>query len=289
MAYVAPTLAPARKTRTVSACCTMRPRALSRRESLAVGCAAACGVLLRSREARAADASEASGAATSAGEGAEPSANASQNGYLTRSGLKYIDFVEGQGERPRWGDYVRIQYVAYTVSPDGSALQKEDTSYGRREGAGFLIHHGNGEMVLGLEEALHSMAVGGRRRAIVPADLAYNDIDLGPVPAATWRRRRFAQHLSESDGTVVFDIELLAVERDPDNRGFYDDQVPDDSELIEMAEKSRLEYAEKVKKAGLEAPDPDKEYAPYLLGDERAYPFSPYVAPGLPRPGATDD
>lgn len=184
-------------------------------------------------------------------------------GVLTRSGLKYIDFVSGSGTRPRWGDFVRIQYVAYTITPDGSALRKEHSTYSSNDA--YLIHHGNGEMVLGLEEALHSMSVGGRRRVIVPPQLAYNDIDLGPVPPADWKRRRFARHLAEGDGTVVFDVEMLDVFKDPDDRGFYKDETPTDEELEQVAVKAREEYAEELKKLGMEAPDPNVPIAEYKL------------------------
>lgn len=238
---------------------------MSRRNALSIACGVAAAVLLR-HDTLEVDA-----------------APAFTNAYVTQSGLKFVDFEEGKGPRPKWGDIIRIQYVAYTISPDGNSLVKEDSSYGRNRDEGFFIHHGNGEMVLGLEEALHSMAVGGRRRAIIPPDLAYNDIDLGPVPPAAWTRRKFSQHLSNGDGTVVFDIELLSVAPDPDDRGYYDDLTPDDDELVELADNAAREYADKLRELGLPPPDPDAPTSPYLAGDEEAYPYSPYVTPGLPR------
>jgi len=211
-----------------------------------------------------------------------------ESGFQTRSGLKYIDFDVGTGDRPKWGEYVRIHYVMYSISKDGLSLQKEDGTYGKMKD-GYLIHHGNGEMILGLEEAVHSMNVGGRRRAIIPPLLAYIDSDLGPVPAVTRDRNRFSERLSDGDGTVVMDIELLGTMPDPDDRGFYDDLQPTDGEIIEMAAKSRQEYADKLRAAGLTPPDPDTPVTPYELPDKRAYPYSPYATPGLPRPDMKDD
>ncbi len=253
-------------TRTTPTCCESNGRTISRRHALALFCSAAAAAVSRP----------------------PPNANADeepptpQSGYLTKSGLKYVDFNVGTGERPSWGDYVTIHYVAYTISPDGKTLQKEHTTYGKTDG--FLIHHGNGEMILGLEEAIHSMQVGGKRRAIIPPLLAYNDIDLGPVPPESWVRRRFSKHLQEGDGSVVFDIELLAVKPNPLDRGYYQDLQLTEEEEISAARQSAAEYAEECRKAGIDPPDPDTPYAPYMLGDEREFPYSPYVSPGLPRP-----
>lgn len=162
---------------------------------------------------------------------------ATAKGFLTRSGLKYVDFAVGEGDTPKWGDYVNVHYVTYTVSPDGTELRKMDSTYDRGNN-GYLLHHGNGELVLGFEEALHTMRPGGRRRAIVPQQLAYNKTDLGPVPLSDRSRRKFSAALDESGGVVVFDIELRKVWEDPDDRGYYTDLTPSDEEIIEMFQNS---------------------------------------------------
>lgn len=151
-------------------------------------------------------------------------------GFQSRSGLKYFDFSSGDGPTPKWGDFINIQYVAYTISPSGESLVQQDSSYdlGRD---GYLVHHGNGQLILGLEEALHSMSVGGRRRAIIPRNLAYFKSDLGPVPSRDSSRRKFSRALSQGDGTVVFDIEVLKIYKDPDDRGYYNDLTPTEDEV----------------------------------------------------------
>lgn len=154
-------------------------------------------------------------------------------GYLTQSGLKYFDFNVGEGPPPKWGDYVLIKYTSYTITPSGDALVQHDTSDKYFEG-GYLIHHGNGEQVFGLEEAIHSMGVGGRRRAIVPRKIAYSNANLGPVPRSDRKRRQFSKALQEGDGSVVFDIELVKKWDDPDDRGYYTDLTPTDEELMEI-------------------------------------------------------
>ena len=260
-----------RRARTSSSCCEQKQSSVTRRHALALFCSSAIAAVLHQSpsNANAADTNNET----------NPT-----KGFLTKSGLKYVDFQVGTGERPSWGNYVLIHYVAYTISPDGKSLQKEHSTYDDRTD-GFLIHHGNGEMILGVEEAIHSMQVGGKRRAIIPPILSYIDFDLGPVFPYARERRRFRDHLKGGDGTVVFDIELLRVMEDPIDRGYYEDvQLESEEEEIELAQRAAAEYAEECRKAGVEPPDPKAPYTPYALGDDRIFPYSPYVAPGLPRP-----
>lgn len=153
-------------------------------------------------------------------------------GFQSKTGLKYFDFVRGDGPTPTWGDLVNIHYVAYTISASGDSLVKQDSSYDSKHT--YLLHHGNGEQILGLEEAIHSMNVGGRRRAIMSRDLAYYMTDLGPVPTSDFARKRFSKALENGDGTVVFDIELVAITADPDDRGYYNDLTPTEEEVRAM-------------------------------------------------------
>lgn len=155
-------------------------------------------------------------------------------GFMTNSGLKYFDFEIGEGPTPKWGDMVNIKYVAYTITPSGDALVKQDSSDGYGKKYGYLIHHGNGEQIFGLEEAIHSMSAGGRRRAIIPQPIAYSNSNLGPVPASDRKRRKFSEALQEGDGTVVFDIEVIRIWKDPDDRGYYDDLTPTREEMLEI-------------------------------------------------------
>ena len=81
------------------------------------------------------------------------------SGFQTRSGLQYIDFREGTGESPRFGQLIRFHYVGYTI--EGSSLRVFDSSYERTKP--YFTKHGNGLTCQGIEEALHTMAKGGRR------------------------------------------------------------------------------------------------------------------------------
>lgn len=258
--------------------CSLNNTQISRRAVLSLLCGAAVSGLLRIDRVEAGDELIAANTTNRRRNEESPS-----TGYITRTGLKYVDFEEGKGLQPKWGDYVRIHYVAYSISPDGSSLQKEDSTYGRYGNQGYLIHHGNGEMILGLEEAIHSMRVGGRRRAIIPPKLAYIDFDLGPIPPSTRARRRFAEHIAQTDGTVVYDLELLDSKPDIDNRGYYDDLQPTDEEMKQMSREASDWYAEQVRAKGLEPPDPNKPFSEYQLGDPQVLDSS-YAAPAIERP-----
>lgn len=119
-----------------------------------------------------------------------------ETGYVTKSGLRYFDFLVGSGDRvPAWGDLLTVSYVLYTVSPSGDRLDVADSTYARNKT--MLIHHGNGQTILGVEEALHGMRVGGRRRVVIPPALGYTNAGLGPVPPRTTKRRALNKALNE--------------------------------------------------------------------------------------------
>ncbi|KAI0565058.1 amine oxidase [Gracilaria domingensis] len=159
-------------------------------------------------------------------------------GFQTISGLKFFDFSVGDGPTPQWGDILNIHYVLYTIKPSGDALVKHDSTYDRGN-HGYLIHHGNGEHVLGLEEALHTMRAGGKRRAIVPLRIGYSKSGFAPIPLKFRRRKAFIDAINSGDGTVVFDIELRTISKDPDDRGYYTDITPTDEEIIQIFEEQR--------------------------------------------------
>jgi len=119
-----------------------------------------------------------------------------ETGFVTKSGLRYFDFAVGSGDRrPVWGDYLTVSYVLYTVSPEGDRLDVADSTYARKQH--MLVHHGNGQTILGVEEALHGMRAGGRRRVVIPPSLGYTNSGLGPVPPRTTKRRALNKTLNE--------------------------------------------------------------------------------------------
>lgn len=109
----------------------------------------------------------------------------------TGSGLKYIDIEEGTGIVPATGQRVSVHYTGWLES-DGS---KFDSSLDR--GQPFEFTFGQGNVIAGWDEGLATMKVGGKRRLIVPGDLAYGAGGYPPVIPA--------------NATLIFDVELLDV------------------------------------------------------------------------------
>jgi hypothetical protein len=166
-------------------------------------------------------------------------------GYVSPSGLRYFDFEVGTGARPKWGDFLTLNFAMYTIAPDGESLRLAESTFTDRKRT-LLVHHGNGRTVLGVEEALHSMRVGGRRRVIVPENLGYVNPGLGPIPSAARKRSKFFEDLRSTGGTAVFDVQIVALApNDDDPFGYYSDETPSPEELTEILGKA---YDENVAK-----------------------------------------
>jgi peptidylprolyl isomerase len=108
----------------------------------------------------------------------------------TSSGLKYIDLVEGKGASPRQGQTVIVHYTG--TLENGT---KFDSSVDRGQPITFPI--GTGRVIKGWDEGLMSMKVGGKRRLIIPAHLAYGAQGRPPV--------------IPPNATLLFDVELIDI------------------------------------------------------------------------------
>jgi FKBP-type peptidyl-prolyl cis-trans isomerase len=171
--------------------------------------------------------------------------------FKTPSGLKYIELSEGTGPSPRYGQLCTIAYTAYIQLPPNKnnpkpSLEQYDQS------TGFLTKHGNGRLLSGLDEGLHTIKVGGQRRIIIPPKLGFVDIGLGPIPDLPWNRSKLNGLLDKmvavSGGNLVYDVTLLQVLDDEADQGYYEDDSlsPQDFDTLrknlqEKAAKARQE------------------------------------------------
>lgn len=158
--------------------------------------------------------------------------------YKTGSGLKYLELEPGTGPSPRYGQLCAIEYTGYMKLPTESQPQKFDSN-------SFLIKHGNGRVIAGLDEGIHTMKVGGKRRLIIPPKLGYVQSGLGPIPELPWNRwslnNLLDKMIAQRGGNLVFEVELKSVIDDEADQGYYEDASPTPEEF----EKLKLNFQEK--------------------------------------------
>jgi peptidylprolyl isomerase len=107
----------------------------------------------------------------------------------TPSGLKYVDLVVGKGASPKQGQMVTVHYTGRFE--DGI---KFDSSVDRGQPYTFPI--GAARVIKGWDEGIMTMRIGGKRKLIIPPDLAYGPRGRSGIPP---------------NATLVFEVELLGV------------------------------------------------------------------------------
>lgn len=109
--------------------------------------------------------------------------------------LQSIDLTEGTGETVNPGASVTVHYTgAYVLN--GEIFE---SSHDR----GQPISFGLDEVIAGWTQGVPGMKVGGKRRLIIPGELAYGEAPEGYTPGSTGRPM----------GPLVFDIELIGVDQ----------------------------------------------------------------------------
>ena len=109
-------------------------------------------------------------------------------GTVTASGLKYFDIVVGDGPQPSGpATRVTVHYSGWLT--DGT---KFDSSVDRGRPSTFALNR----VIAGWTEGVGSMRVGGKRKLVIPSDLAYGPGGRPSIPP---------------NSTLIFDIELLEI------------------------------------------------------------------------------
>lgn len=150
----------------------------------------------------------------------QDSPNGAVTAFKLPSGLQYIELEPGTGPSPQYGQFASIAYTAYIQLPNQKKQQFDSVP-------AYLIKHGNGRTVPGLDEGLHTMRVGGKRRILIPPKLGYIQSGLGPLPVSPWNRfqlsRLLDQMVEARGGTLIMDVTLLDVLDDEADQGYYSD------------------------------------------------------------------
>lgn len=89
--------------------------------------------------------------------------------------LEITDLEVGTGPEAAPGKRVAVHYVGVAYSSG----EEFDSSYGRGEPLTFGL--GARQVITGWDQGLVGMRVGGRRRLVIPAHLAYGDRGAGGV------------------------------------------------------------------------------------------------------------
>jgi len=101
------------------------------------------------------------------------------------------DLIVGKGKRAQAGDMVTVQYVGVLFS---NGKQFDASWQGSRPGPGFDFPLGAGQVIPGWDQGVAGMREGGRRKLIIPPELAYGAQGFPPdIPP---------------DAALIFDIDL---------------------------------------------------------------------------------
>lgn len=105
------------------------------------------------------------------------------------SGLKIQDLRVGDGESPKPGQTIKVNY--FGTLEDGTEF---DNSYKKGGPVDFRI--GVGAVIKGWDEGLMGMKVGGKRKLFIPSKLGYGAVPRPKIPP---------------NSNLIFEIELLDV------------------------------------------------------------------------------
>ena len=113
----------------------------------------------------------------------------------TPSGLQYEDTTVGSGAEARAGQHVHVHYTGWLYN-DGQQGAKFDSSRDRNDPFEFSL--GAGMVIKGWDEGVAGMKVGGKRKLLIPYQLAYGEDGTpdGTIPPKA---------------ELIFEVELLKV------------------------------------------------------------------------------
>ena len=110
-------------------------------------------------------------------------------------GTRATDTIVGKGAEAVPGGMVAVHYTGW-LWQDGAKGKKFDSS--RDRGEPFVFGLGTGQVILGWDEGVAGMKVGGTRTLIIPSAAGYGEAGAGgDIPP---------------NSTLIFEVELVAVQ-----------------------------------------------------------------------------
>jgi FKBP-type peptidyl-prolyl cis-trans isomerase FkpA len=114
------------------------------------------------------------------------------------SSMQSVDLKAGAGPEIAAGKIAVVQYTGWLYEASAPDNKGKEFDSSRNVGQPFRFPVGTGQVIKGWDQGVLGMKIGGSRRLIIPADMAYGDSGAGGVipPGAT----------------LIFDIELVGIE-----------------------------------------------------------------------------
>ncbi len=106
-------------------------------------------------------------------------------------GLKYYDYVVGEGPTPKTGQTVVVHYTGWLENGT-----KFDSSVDRAEPFSFAV--GVGQVIRGWDIGVSTMQVGGKRQLVIPSEMGYGARGAGGV--------------IPPNATLIFEVKLLDIQ-----------------------------------------------------------------------------
>jgi len=112
--------------------------------------------------------------------------------------LQILELQPGAGAPIAAGQNAVVQYTGWLYEAGAADNKGKQFDSSRNTGQPLRFVVGAGQVIKGWDQGVVGMKVGGRRRLVIPADLAYGDSGAGG--------------LIPPGATLVFDVDLVAVE-----------------------------------------------------------------------------
>lgn len=112
--------------------------------------------------------------------------------------LQKTDVVKGTGEGISLGQVAVVHYTGWLYDPAAAEQKGAKFDSSRDRGEPFKFPIGAGQVIRGWDEGVQGMQPGGQRRLVIPPALGYGEVG--------------AQNVIPPNATLVFDVELLAIE-----------------------------------------------------------------------------